>query len=73
MLDTHADRLVYFMICIFAIMIFIPVIGWISAENEIVECRKWQEMASKYEGFYLVQWQRDQCDFRGVVVNAITK
>lgn len=37
---------------------------------ETQECKKWQEYAVKYEGFYLVKWQKAQCDYREVEINA---
>lgn len=41
--------------------------------NEIHECRKWQEMAAQYQGFYLVQWQADQCSYHNIIINAPVK
>ncbi len=41
--------------------------------NERTECRKWQEQAAMYEGFYLVQWQADQCAAHNILVNAPVK
>lgn len=40
---------------------------------EKYECQRWQEEAAKYQGFYLVQWQADQCKFHGIKVNAPIK
>lgn len=42
-------------------------------KGEIVECNKWQEHAAMYEGFYLVQWQKDQCDAHQITINAPVK
>lgn len=38
--------------------------------SEIAECKQWQEYAAKYQGFYLVNWQKEQCEAQGVEVNA---
>jgi len=37
---------------------------------ETKECKQWAEDAEKYPGYYLTQWQADQCEARGVKVNA---
>lgn len=37
--------------------------------NEINECLKWQKMADEYQGFYLTDWQKSQCDFHGVDID----
>ena len=42
-------------------------------KNEISECKKWQEYAAQYEGFYLVQWQADQCKAHSIQINAPIK
>lgn len=41
--------------------------------SEKVECRKWQEDAAKYQGFYIVQWQADQCKAHDIIINAPVK
>ncbi len=37
------------------------------------ECRKWQEYSAQYTGFYLVQWQKDQCDAHEIIINSPVK
>lgn len=39
-------------------------------KEEQVSCYKWQEQAGQYSGFYLLQWQKDQCDAHGIEINA---
>lgn len=41
--------------------------------SEIVECNQWAEQAHEYAGFYLTQWQKDQCDAHGIDINAPVK
>lgn len=41
--------------------------------SEKAECKKWQEYAAQYEGFYLVQWQADQCKAHSIQINAPIK
>ena len=40
---------------------------------EIEECRKWQEYAVKFEGFYLVAWQAEQCQAHNIIIDAPIK
>ena len=39
-------------------------------KEEQVSCHKWQEHAEQFAGFYLTQWQKDQCDAHGIEINA---
>lgn len=38
--------------------------------NEVAECKQWAEQAGQFQGFYILQWQADQCVARGITVNA---
>lgn len=38
--------------------------------TETATCIKWQEQASEYPGFYLTQWQKQQCDYHGITIEA---
>jgi len=42
-------------------------------KDEIRECKKWQEYSAQYQGFYIVQWQKDQCDAHQITINAPVK
>lgn len=42
-------------------------------KEEIGECQSWQEQAAQYQGFYVVQWQADQCAAHGITINAPIK
>lgn len=44
-----------------------------TGKSELSECTKWSQEASVYPGFYLAQWQKNQCDAHGVVINAEVK
>ncbi len=35
---------------------------------EIVECREWAEQAEEFKDFYLLEWQKEQCDYHGIVI-----
>lgn len=41
--------------------------------NETVQCLMWQKQAQEYKNFYLLQWQRDQCNFHKIPVGAYVK
>lgn len=68
---------------IITIAIILAVIGVVSGavylgenslnDSEIAECRKWQEQSAQYSGFYIVQWQKDQCDAHSIIINATVK
>jgi hypothetical protein len=38
--------------------------------QEAVECDGWQQQAQQYPSFYLLKWQKEQCDANGIVINA---
>ncbi len=60
-----------------ASVIMISLISWLLVAaisgGEISECNLWQEDAAKYQGFYLVQWQADQCAAHDIKINAPVK
>jgi len=38
--------------------------------GEKVECYEWQRQSEQFVGFYLTEWQKSQCDFHDIVINA---
>ncbi len=38
--------------------------------HEIQECIKWQEHAKEFQGFYITNWQDEQCRSLGFPVDA---
>ncbi len=36
--------------------------------HEKHECLMWQEQAEQFDGFYLTNWQKEQCSARGINV-----
>lgn len=42
-------------------------------ESEKIECLKWQREAGQYHGYYLLAWQKAQCDHRGITIDAPVK
>lgn len=41
--------------------------------SEVNDCLTWQQEASQYPKFYLVQWQADQCAAHNITINAPVK
>lgn len=35
-------------------------------KSEIIECKEWNQDATKYSQYYVVQWQVDQCKAHGI-------
>jgi len=40
---------------------------------EKIECRTWQKEAQEIQGYWLTQWQADQCQAHGIKVEAPIK
>lgn len=38
--------------------------------NEKAECMKWLEYSKTYPDFYLLEWQKKQCDNYGIQINS---
>ena len=39
-------------------------------KTEFAECVKWQDQSQKYPGYYITEWQKQQCDHQGVDIDA---
>lgn len=55
------------------IVLFFWAIGTGLDRQAKADCETWRNQANEFEGFYLTQWQKDQCDAVGVEVNAPVK
>lgn len=62
---------------IIAVIIIGTVLGFVKAisigfsRGEQYECRKWAKQAEVYRPqFYLTEWQKNQCDYHGIEINA---
>lgn len=40
-----------------------------TSKSEIVECNKWSQEADAYPGYFLAQWQDDQCRANGIIIS----
>ncbi len=64
-----------FLIILFILVLFlgVPLINKIIIKEEKRECLQWQQQASERENFFLLSWQKEQCDSLGVKINAPVK
>lgn len=44
-----------------------------TSRSENAECIKWSQEADAYPGYFLAQWQKDQCDAHGIKISAPVK
>lgn len=42
-------------------------------KSEIVECKEWQEQSAQYTGYYLVRWQKEQCDSHNIIIDTVIR
>lgn len=40
-------------------------------KQEVVDCLTWQRQAANYPDFYLVEWQKKQCDAHGIPIEFV--
>ena len=45
----------------------------VASKQETKECLQWQKQASETPGFYLNQWQADQCEARKILIKGVEK
>jgi len=51
-------------------------IGFVAAthiglqKQERLECQKWELEADKYSGYFIAEWQKEQCDSFGTQIEA---
>ena len=47
---------------------------WIGLDKQAMhECLVWQKQAKEFPGYYLLKWQKEQCDYFGIEINAPVK
>lgn len=52
----------YFLLII-TVLFFFFIVSIGVTKNEKNQCYKWQEQAKEYNGFFLLDWQKEQCEF----------
>jgi uncharacterized alpha/beta hydrolase family protein len=60
-------------ISLFVLFIFSALLLMGVKNEEKVNCHTWQIQAKEYPGFYLTQWQKDQCDHYDITIDAPVK
>lgn len=82
--DTPLDRIIaigVFLILVACILLgfwygrktLIAGISYAEERRATAECEKWADEAKVYPGYFLVEWQKMQCDTYGVSVDAPVK
>ena len=74
--DTKFETIIGGIVAFIALAIIIT--GLIFAaknggDPEKAECLKWQEEATHFEDYYLLDWQKKQCDAHSIDVRAVVK
>lgn len=72
-----AYKTMKYIIYIVGIAIAMAALAWMSGaiweRQEVYECTKWAKEAKEYRGYYLLEWQAKQCEYRNIVVDAEVK
>jgi len=62
---------------LFIAFIVVAGLGWIALtalnNKEIYECKTWAGDAVQYSEFYIVKWQKVECDSHQIIINAPVK
>lgn len=63
-----------FFAIVFVAVCFSALISISFDRSEVVECNTWARQAQEYSTqFYLLGWQKAQCDAHGLIINAPVK
>lgn len=57
----------------FAIAGILAIISYGISLSEYAECENWKDQAQKFPGYYITQWQKQQCDAHQVEIGAPVK
>jgi quinol-cytochrome oxidoreductase complex cytochrome b subunit len=62
-----AMKIIYFALFIATIVIFLTYLANLGLiKHEINECEKWKTEAEIYPDYYLLEWQKKQCEYLGI-------
>lgn len=67
------EKSIVSIIAILAIGCVIWALGNSMDQSEIVECNQWKEQSTQYAGFFLAEWQAEQCTAHHININAPVK
>lgn len=68
--NNRMKTLVTIAACIVLFIAMTAALAYGMQKSERVSCLKWQEQADQYPGYYLLKWQKVQCDAHGIVINS---
>lgn len=67
-------RLIFLLLLFTAVFFLgIPLVKIIMEKEEKRECLQWREWSKEIKDYYLVSWQKEQCDSLGININAPIK
>ena len=61
-------NIVYWLIIIILFGLYFYLLNIGTAKTEYNECLKWQRQNENITGFYLVEWQVNQCDSYNIII-----
>lgn len=56
-----------------AIALISAVVSYAVDRDEIHECHTWASQAAQYSGYYITQWQKQECDAHRIFVTGVVK
>lgn len=62
-----------FFLALFGFMIGVFIVGAFFIGTDAsgrADCKTWAIQATEYPGFYITQWQKSECDYYSIPVNA---
>ena len=72
-IESISNAIIFILLVVIILLFFYFIFAIGIPKMEKVECYKWQQMAKEYEGFYLKQWQAEQCQHYHIKVDAPIK
>lgn len=64
------QKLIITLAVVALIVLFFYAVGTGLDRQAKADCYTWKNQSEQFPGFYLTQWQKDQCDAVGVEINA---
>ena len=61
-------KIIYALLVVLLIAVSFLLVKRVMELHEVGECIQWREYANRYAGFYLSDWQKEQCEAMGIDV-----
>ena len=61
-------KLLFLLLVIVYFFVFLAILEMGIEKQEKFECYQWQKQAKEFPGFYLTEWQREQCEHYNIKV-----